>query len=114
MCQHGVILKELERSRIDQLALEFEASRLDPALLRLCPSKTILFGCIDNGTEEPETPEHVASKLLAAAEHHPPEKIQAAPDRGLVPLSPKAARAKLAAMAEGARIARERIGAPAE
>jgi 5-methyltetrahydropteroyltriglutamate--homocysteine methyltransferase len=110
---YPVILKELERSKIDQLALEFEASRLDPALLRLCPSKTILFGCIDNGIEEPETPEHVASKLLAAAEHHPPEKIQAAPDCGLVPLSQKAARAKLAAMTEGARIARERIGAPA-
>ena len=109
---YPIILKELNRSAVNQLALEFEASRLDPALLRLCPSKTILFGCIDNGTAEPETPEHVASKLLAAAEHHPPEKIQAAPDCGLVPLSPEVARAKLAALSAGARIARKQIGTP--
>ena len=41
------ILAELERSTIDQLALEFQAPQLDPALLELCPSKTILFGCTD-------------------------------------------------------------------
>ena len=51
----------------------------------------------------------LAPGLLAAAEHHPPDKLQAAPDCGLVPLSRTAARAKLAAMAEGARLARERV-----
>ncbi len=110
---YPVILKELERSKVDQIALEFEASGLDPELLRLCPSKTVIFGCIDNGAEEVESPEHVASKLLAAAAYHPPEKIQAAPDCGLVPLSQGAARDKLTAMVEGARLARERIGASA-
>ncbi len=109
---YPTILKELEKSKVDQVALEFEASGIDPKLLRLCPSKTIIFGCIDNGNEEPETPEHVASKLLAAAEQHPPEQILAAPDCGLVPLSQNAARAKLVAMVEGARIARKRLGLP--
>lgn len=107
---YPVILKELEKSRVDCLALEFEASGLDPALLRLCPSKTVIFGCIDNGNETPETPEYVARKLLAAAEHLSPEKIQAAPDCGLVPLDRDSARAKLEALVEGARIARERVG----
>ena len=102
---YPVILKELEHAKVDQLALEFEASGLDPALLRLCPSKTVMFGCISNGTGEIETPEHVAAKLLAAAEHLPAEQIQAAPDCGLVPLSPAAGRAKLAAMVAGARLA---------
>jgi len=89
------------------LALEFEASRLDPALLRLCPSKTVMFGCIDNGIDEIETPEYVAGKLLEAAKHLPAEQIQAAPDCGLVPLSLPVARAKLKAMVEGARLARK-------
>ncbi len=106
---YPVILEALEGSRVDQLSLEFEASKLDPALLRLCPSKTVMFGCIDNGTTDVETPEHVASKLLAAAEHLPPEQILAAPDCGLVPLSLKVARAKLRAMVAGARLARERF-----
>ncbi|MFQ5894335.1 MAG: 5-methyltetrahydropteroyltriglutamate--homocysteine methyltransferase [Nitrospinota bacterium] len=107
---YPAILRELERSKVDQLALEFEAPKLDPSLLRLCPSKTVLFGCVDNGKEEVESPEHIASRLLAAAAHHPPEKLQAAPDCGLLPLSRGAARAKLAAMVEGARLARERVG----
>jgi 5-methyltetrahydropteroyltriglutamate--homocysteine methyltransferase len=106
---YPVILKELERSRIDQLTLEFEASDLDPELLRHCPSKTVLFGCIDNGIDEIETPEHVADALLRAAKHLPADQIQAAPDCGLVPLSLDVARRKLAAMVEGARLARERI-----
>jgi 5-methyltetrahydropteroyltriglutamate--homocysteine methyltransferase len=108
---YPVILKELEHAAVDQLALEFEGSALDPSLLRACPSKTVLFGCVFNGTEEAETPEHIAARLLAAAEHLPPGQILAAPDCGLVTLSQQAARAKLTAMVAGARLARERIGA---
>ena len=106
---YPIILRELESSKVDQLALEFEAPGLDPALLDLCPSKTVLFGCVDNGTEEVGSPERIAEKLLAAAEDHPPNMLQAVPDCGLVPLSRGAARAKLAAMVEGADIARQRL-----
>lgn len=105
---YPLILPELERSKVEQVALEFASPQLDPRLLHLCPSKTVIFGCIDIGTEEVESPEHIAARLLAAAEHHPPEKLQAAPDCGLVPLSRGAARAKLVALVRGARLARER------
>lgn len=108
---YPVILEALEGSKIDQLALEFEASRLDPELLRLCPSKTVMYGCIDNGIQEIETPEYVAEKLLAAAKHMPAEQIQAAPDCGLVPLPLDIARKKIKAMVDGAQLARERLGA---
>ncbi len=106
---YPVILAELERSEVDQLALEFEAPRLDPALLSVCPSKTVLFGCVDNANEAVEDPERIAARLLAAARHHDPTMIQAAPDCGFVPLSPSAARAKLFALVAGARLARERL-----
>ncbi len=106
---YPVILEALEGSRVDQLALEFEASRLDPALLRLCPSKTVMFGCIDYGVDEVETPEYVAGKLLAAAKYLPATQIQAAPDCGLVPLPLPIARAKLKAMVEGAQLARKQL-----
>ena len=69
-----------------------------------------MFGCIDNGIDAIETPEHVADKLLAAEKYMPAEQIQAAPDCGLVPLSLDIARAKLRAMVEGARLARDRLG----
>ena len=104
---YPTILRELESCKVDQLALEFEAPQLDPALLELCPSKIVIFGCVDNSTEKVESPDHIASRVLAAAEHHDPNMLQVAPDCGLVTLSGSAARAKLAAMVEGARLARE-------
>ena len=106
---YPVILEALEGSKIDQLALEFEASNLNPELLKLCPSKTVMFGCIDNGTDDIESPEYVATKLLAAAKHLPADQIQAAPDCGLVPLGLPVARAKLKTMVAGAKLARERL-----
>ena len=106
---YPVILAELERSAVDQLALEFEAPGLDPALLELCPSKTVLFGCVDNANDTVESPEHIVDRLLQAARHHDPEKLQAAPDCGLVPLSSDMARAKLQALVTGASLARDRI-----
>ena len=106
---YPVILAELERSAVDQVALEFEAPRLEPSLLALCPSKTVLFGCVDNANDTVETPEHIAARLLDAARHHDPQLLQAAPDCGLVPLPPELARAKLHAMVAGARLARERL-----
>ena len=106
---YPVILEALESSKIDQLALEFEASKLDPELLRLCPSKTVMFGCIDNGINDIESAEHVADKLIAAAKHLPADQIQAAPDCGLVPLSLDIARAKLRSMVDGAKLARQRM-----
>ena len=95
--------------RVDELALEFEASKLHPKLLQLCPSKTVMFGCIDNGTKNIETPDYIAQKLISAAKHLPAEQIQAAPDCGLLPLPLDIARAKLRSMVLGAKIAREKL-----
>ena len=51
----------------------------------------------------------LAERLRPAAAHLPAEEIQAAPDCGLVPLSPPLARAKLRALAAGDALARERL-----
>ena len=84
---YPTILPALDRSAIDQIALEFQSPMLSPELLSLCPSKTVLFGCVSNATEEVEEPESIATRLLEAAKHHPAKKLKAAPDCGLVPLS---------------------------
>lgn len=107
---YPTIIEALESSKIDQLALEFEGSKLDPALLKACPSKTVLFGCVFNSDGVMETPEHVADRLLAAAEALSPEQIQAAPDCGLAPMSSGQAFAKLKVMTAGAALARKRAG----
>ncbi len=109
---YPLILAELEKSQIDQLALEFQAPQLDPALLELCPSKTVLFGCVDNANPEIEDSQKIAQRLLTAAQYHDPEKLQAAPDCGLVLLPQAAARAKLSALFRGAQLARDLLAYP--
>jgi 5-methyltetrahydropteroyltriglutamate--homocysteine methyltransferase len=106
---YGEIIAELEKSRVDQLALEFEGPALDVKYLAACPSKTVLFGCVFNSDDSDESPRHVADRLLAAAEFLPPQQIQAAPDCGLVMMTPARAREKLAKMAQGAQLARNEI-----
>ena len=106
---YATIIGELDRSKVDQLALEFEGPGLDPHHLVACKSKTVLFGCVFNSDETHETAEHVARRLLAAAEVLGPERIQAAPDCGLVMMTPARAVEKLRVMVEGARLARARI-----
>ncbi len=107
---YPTIIAALEGSKVDQLALEFEGSGLDPALLKACPSKTVLFGCVFNSDAVMETPEHVADRLLAAADALSPEQIQAAPDCGLAPMSSGLAFQKLKVMCAGAALARKRAG----
>ncbi len=104
------IIGLLENSAVQQLALEFEGSKLDPKALKACPSKTVLFGCVFNSDDAVETPRQVADRLLAAAEVLSPQQIQAAPDCGLVTMSQPRAVEKLRIMVEGAQIAREKAG----
>lgn len=106
---YPTILPALDRSAIDQVSLEFQASGLPAEVLTLCPSKTVLFGCISNATEEVESENEIAIRLLEAAKCHPAERLKAAPDCGLVPLGGRSAREKLRAMVQGARIAREKL-----
>lgn len=106
---YPTILPALDASSIDQLALEFETPSLPAKLLALCPSKTVMLGCITNASKSIEEPEQVADRLLEASEYHPAEKLKAAPDCGLVPLSGASARKKLRAMVRGANLARQRL-----
>lgn len=107
---YPTIIAALDASKIDVLALEFEGGNLDPAILRACPSKKVMFGCVFNDDSATETPEYVARRLLQAADALSPEQILAAPDCGLAPMSFDKARVKLATMVKGAEIARQRAG----
>jgi 5-methyltetrahydropteroyltriglutamate--homocysteine methyltransferase len=107
---YETIIALLEHSKVDQLALEFEGADLDPKLLRHCPSKTVIFGCVFNSDEVMEKPANVAKRLCEAAEFIDPMKIQAAPDCGLVMMNDQTALQKLSILVEGANIARKNLG----
>ena len=79
MPSYPTILPALEHSSINQLALEFEAPMLPVDLLALCPSKTVLFGCVANTSEEVEDADRIANRLLEAAKVPSRRKTESRP-----------------------------------
>ena len=108
--QYEEIFPALNRSRIDQVSLEAQGSKVPLSLIRLLPDKQILVGAIDVATNTVETPEAVAGILQEATRYADSDRIQACTNCGLAPLPRSVAAAKLAALGAGARMMRERHG----
>ena len=83
--------------------------RLDLATLDRLGDKTVIFGVINMGDPQPETPQTVAAGIRAALEHLPPERLIQAPDCGMKYIPRETAFAKLKALAEGAAIVRREL-----
>jgi 5-methyltetrahydropteroyltriglutamate--homocysteine methyltransferase len=98
-------LPELEACAAQAVSIEAAQPRLDLAILAALPSKTIVLGVLDLGDPAAETRDVVARRLEAALRHVPASRLVAAPDCGMKYLSRELARAKLRALAEGARAA---------
>jgi 5-methyltetrahydropteroyltriglutamate--homocysteine methyltransferase len=69
----------------------------------------VLLGVIDVGTEEVESPELVAARIEKALAYVSPERLFPCTDCGMVPRTRAAARGKLGALVEGARLVRGRV-----
>ena len=102
-------LPELEHSAAQQVSIEAAQPKLDLAVLRELPSKTIMLGVIDLSDMSVETPETVATRIRRALLHVPAERIVVAPDCGLKYLPRGVAFGKMRAMAEGAAIVRKEL-----
>ena len=103
-------LGELDVCSATHVSLEAAQPGLDAEVLRELPSKTILLGVLDLGSDEAETPEAVAGRIRAALEVVPPERLVVAPDCGMKYLSRDLAFRKLEAMVAGAGLVREDLG----
>jgi 5-methyltetrahydropteroyltriglutamate--homocysteine methyltransferase len=102
-------LAELEKSTAQQISIEAAQPRLDLAILKKLPSKTIILGVIDLSDMTIETPEIVAGRIRAALPHVPPERLVVAPDCGMKYLPHAVAYGKMKAMVDGARIVRQEV-----
>ncbi|HUC12353.1 MAG TPA: uroporphyrinogen decarboxylase family protein [Stellaceae bacterium] len=102
-------LSELNDSRIEQISIEAAQPELDLTNLDGLGNKTVIFGVINMGDLQPETPQTVASRIRAALEHVPPQRLIPAPDCGMKYLPRDIAFAKLKALAEGAAIVRHEL-----
>src|ERR1700722_2041546 len=102
-------LAELEGSKAQQISVEAAQPKLDLAILRELPSKTIIIGVIDLSDMTVETPQIVAGRIRAALRHVPADRVVVAPDCGMKYLPRAVAFGKMQAMAEGAAIVRREI-----
>ncbi len=102
-------LSELEGCAVQQISIEAAQPRLDLAVLKSLPSKQIMVGVLDLGTEAIETAEQVAERIRAALAHVPAERLIIAPDCGMKYLPRAVAYGKLAAMCAGAAIVRREL-----
>lgn len=105
------LLPAIYDAHIDQLVLEFARRGLaDLAAFRETPLPfEIGLGVVDVKDWAVETPELVAKRIIQATSSVPSDKLWINPDCGLRHLSVEVARAKLQAMVEGARLARELV-----
>ena len=99
----------LEDSNIDQISVECAASGVDPSVLGLAPSKDLMVGVIDVGTEDAETAEDAAGRIRTALRYVRPEHLYPCTDCGLMPRSRRSARGKMRALVEGANIVRAEL-----
>jgi 5-methyltetrahydropteroyltriglutamate--homocysteine methyltransferase len=107
--QYEKIFPALAKSRIDQVSLECRNSKVPLSLLSLLEGKDILVGVIDVATDTVETPEDVAATIEAAMQYVPKKRIIACTNCGMAPMRRDIAEAKLKALGDGARLARERF-----
>jgi 5-methyltetrahydropteroyltriglutamate--homocysteine methyltransferase len=102
-------LAELEQSKAQQVSIEAAQPKLDLAVLKDLPSKTIILGVIDLADKTVETPQIVAARIRKAFDHVTPERIVVAPDCGMKYLPREVAFGKMKAMVDGAKIVRDEL-----
>src|SRR2546430_12194079 len=108
--QYEEIFPALARSRIDQVSVECRNSRVPMSLLNLLDGKDVMIGVIDVANDEVETPEQVAAVIGEAMKYVPRDRIIASTNCGMAPMRWDVAYGKLAAIAQGAALARKRFG----
>jgi len=98
-------------ARVDQLVLEFARKGDDdlPVIEKFGWDRAIGLGVIDVKSAEVETPDLVATRIRRALDLVPADRLVINPDCGLRHLTGPVARAKLAAMAQGAALVRAEL-----
>ena len=107
--QYEEIFPPLAQSKIDQVSLECMHARVPMSLMKLLDGKDVLVGAIDVASDKIETPEEIATLLGEATKYVAKEKIVACTNCGMVPMRRDIAMAKLAALAQGAELARTKL-----
>jgi 5-methyltetrahydropteroyltriglutamate--homocysteine methyltransferase len=104
--QYEEIFPPIAASKLDMVSLECANSKVPMHLMSLLKGKTVMVGVIDVASDVVETPQQVADTIKRALEFVPKEKLIPCTNCGMAPMDRGIARAKLNALAAGAKIAR--------
>jgi 5-methyltetrahydropteroyltriglutamate--homocysteine methyltransferase len=103
------VLPELMKTRISGFTVEFGRSRFDPAVLKACGDRIVMFGCVDPGDTPAPSVESVTRRVTGVLEHLSPDRVWLAPDCGLMTISRALATQKLEVMVEAAKKLRSQV-----
>jgi 5-methyltetrahydropteroyltriglutamate--homocysteine methyltransferase len=107
--QYEKIFPALAASRLHQISVECRNSKVPLELLALLKGKDVQIGAIDVATDEIETPEQVSAVIEAVLKHVPKERVIVGTNCGMAPMRRDIAAGKLAALGQGAALARKRL-----
>jgi 5-methyltetrahydropteroyltriglutamate--homocysteine methyltransferase len=102
-------LSELEESAASQISIEAAQPKLDLGVLRAPKSKTVHVGVLDLGDRNVENAHQVATRIRAALDVVPAERLIVTPDCGMRYLPRGVAFGKLAALVAGAELVRAEL-----
>ncbi|MGY8904649.1 MAG: methionine synthase [Burkholderiales bacterium] len=108
--QYADIFPALAQSSIQQVSVECYHSHVPPDLMALLGGKDVMVGVIDVASDIIETPEQIADTIGHALQFVPRQHLIACTNCGLAPMDRAVAEKKLAALAQGAALARQRYG----
>jgi 5-methyltetrahydropteroyltriglutamate--homocysteine methyltransferase len=107
--EYPELLAMLLETRIGGFSVEFARSDYDPAVLRVCRDRLVMFGCVDPGERAPEPVDVVVGRVRKALQYLDPARLLIAPDCGLMTISRDLARAKTALLVAAAAEVRARL-----
>ena len=101
-------LSELRGCHCHQVSLETAQPNLDCSILSTLDNKRLMVGCINLADLAIETPELVVERIEKALQYVKPENVILAPDCGMKYLPRAVADGKMRAMAQAAKILRQK------
>ncbi|MFZ5682659.1 MAG: methionine synthase [Bradyrhizobiaceae bacterium] len=108
--QYEQIFPAIDKSPIQQVAIECRNSHVPLELLALLKGKIVQAGVIDVASDTVETPDDVVKTIEAVMKFVPKENIVATTNCGMAPMRRDIAEAKLRALGAGAKLARQKLG----
>jgi 5-methyltetrahydropteroyltriglutamate--homocysteine methyltransferase len=108
--QYEEIFPAIDKSSIQQVAIECRNSKVPLELLALLPGKVVQAGVIDVASDVIESAEDVVKVIDDVSKFVPTRNIVATTNCGMAPMRRDVAEAKLVALGAGAKLARQRLG----